>query len=77
MKKSLFQRIFEAVSGVEEVGLIQRPGWSAPIMHYRFRCPRHGLVVNYPMGHSETLWCPKCHAELVAESVNTQLEAVR
>jgi len=40
-----------------------RPGWSGSIPFYRFFCPKHGEVENYPQGHAEILRCPKCNEE--------------
>jgi len=39
------------------------PGWNAAIPFYRFRCPQHGPVENYPQGYAEILRCPKCDLE--------------
>lgn len=48
---------------VTKVGYWWTKGWSAPIMFYRFRCPKHGWVVDYLHGYSEYLDCPACHYE--------------
>ena len=42
-----------------QVGLYLAPGWDAPRTMYRFRCPKHGWVVNHP-GPDRTLACPLC-----------------
>jgi hypothetical protein len=44
----------------EFLGFMTRPGWSGELPCYRFRCPVHGIVENYPQGHDEVLLCPHC-----------------
>ena len=45
------------------VGYYMREGWRGPIMFYQFKCPKHGLVVDYPHGHAQRLECPVCGVE--------------
>ena len=40
-----------------------RPGWRGSLPFYRFFCPKHGVVENYPQGYAEVLRCPKCVEE--------------
>ena len=40
-----------------------KPGWKGSLPFYRFQCPKHGLVENYPMGYEEILHCPECDKE--------------
>jgi len=40
-----------------------KEGWKAPIPHYAFRCPIHGIVVNYAHGFNQRLECPECRKE--------------
>ncbi len=51
------------VSGRAYLGDYRADGWSGTLPLYAFRCPRHGVVVNYPMGFEKRLECPKCLAE--------------
>jgi hypothetical protein len=44
----------------EFLGFITKPGWSGELPYYRFRCPVHGLVEDYPHGYDEALLCPHC-----------------
>jgi hypothetical protein len=44
----------------EFLGFLTRSGWSGELPYYRFRCPVHGLVENYPQGYDEILLCPHC-----------------
>ena len=37
-----------------------RSGWSRALPHYAFKCPVHGVVVDYPHGYGERLECPVC-----------------
>jgi len=40
------------------------PGWEGFLPFYRFHCPKHGYVVDYPHGHGGWLSCPKCREEM-------------
>ena len=42
---------------------ITRPGWRGSLPLYAFRCPTHGVVQDYPHGHSQRLECPRCREE--------------
>jgi len=55
-----FQKIILYLRGYAGVGLRKLLGWRAPIGFYAFRCPEHGLVVDYPHGHRQRLSCPLC-----------------
>ena len=39
------------------------PGWEGSLPFYAFKCPDHGIVVDYPHGYDQRLDCPKCHRE--------------
>jgi len=60
---SLPQRLRLRLRGKVPVGYRVKPGWTAPIMHYAFRCPVHGVVVDYPHGYRNRLSCPRCLEE--------------
>ena len=60
---NLWQRLKLRLSGYVYVGDRQREGWKGPLPHYAFNCPNHGLVENYPHGHSQRLECPRCREE--------------
>ena len=60
---TLLQRLRLRLFGSVPVGYQREPGWSAPIMHYAFRCPVHGLIVDYRHGFRESLYCLKCWKE--------------
>lgn len=57
---SLTQKFRLRLFGHVSVGTRMKEGWKAPIMHYAFKCPVHGIVVSYPHGFEERLDCPKC-----------------
>lgn len=52
---SMFQRLRLRLFGSVPVGYRVKSGWRGPIMHYAFRCPVHGVVVDYPHGQYESL----------------------
>jgi len=47
----------------KQVGLYIKNGWKSPIMFYQFKCPIHGMVINYPLGYDKRLECPICLLE--------------
>ena len=60
---TLTQKLRLKLFGTTPVGYRMKPGWSAPIMHYAFRCKKHGTVINYPSGYAQRLKCPLCLEE--------------
>jgi len=48
------------------IGHQTRPGWRGALPFYRFFCPKHGPVENYPQGRAQVLRCPKCDKEYIA-----------
>jgi len=60
---SPLQRLRLKLFGKVPVGYRQKQGWRAPIMHYAFRCPIHGVVVDYKHGFKNRLSCPLCLEE--------------
>ena len=57
------QRLRLRLFGKVPVGYRRKSGWKAPIMHYAFKCPVHGVVVDYPHGFHERLTCLRCLEE--------------
>jgi hypothetical protein len=57
---SLIQQIQLLITGSAPTETRRRPGWKGELQFYAFRCPVHGIVENYPQGHSRTLNCPIC-----------------
>jgi len=60
VRLSPVQRLVLRLRGRVYVGRYTRPGWQGPLPFYAFRCPEHGIVVNYPQGFRRVLRCPKC-----------------
>ena len=60
MNLGIIQRLQLRLTGTVCVGNRMKLGWKEPIPHYAFRCPIHGIVVNYPHGYRQRLECPKC-----------------
>jgi len=72
------------IAGHVYLGHQARPGWRGGLPFYAFRCPEHGVVVDYPHGFEGRLSCPRCSdverpphvAPLVeAEAMNMVVEA--
>ena len=59
------QRLRLRLFGHVSVGYMMKQEWKAPIEHFAFRCPIHGLVENYPQGFEERLSCPRCLEDAV------------
>jgi len=49
------------------VGHRRLQGWSGALPFYRCKCPEHGEYETYPQGFSESLPCPQCNFNNVAE----------
>ena len=62
---NILQWVSLKILGYAYIGSRTYPGWNAAIPFYRFRCPKHGPVENYPQGYAEILRCPKCDEERV------------
>ena len=58
-----FQKLQVISMGHVRVGKHSKPGWSGAIEFYLFLCKKHGYVTNYPQGHAQNLFCPKCREE--------------
>ena len=74
-----FQRLELFLTGSAYVGHRTRPGWKGSLPFYVFRCPKHGLVEDYPHGYNGRLDCPMCshksvHPELVEKIVEAVLD---
>ena len=50
-----------------QIGRHKMEGWKRPLPFYCWRCPDHGIVINYRQGHSQTLYCPHCQDKLERE----------
>ena len=59
------------MSGHVYVGDRYKERWKEPIPHYAFKCPKHGIIVDYPHGYNQRLECPKCREEEKAEIKQT------
>ncbi len=57
---SWFQRFLIRTRGYAFVEHRIRPGWRAHLPFYAFKCPEHGIVVDYPHSHKSNLTCPIC-----------------
>jgi len=60
---TLFERLRLRIFGSVPVGRRIKPSWSGPIMHYAFKCPKHGIVMNYPHGEDGRFDCLHCLEE--------------
>ena len=54
------------LTGRAYLGEYREEGWAGTLPLYAFRCARHGIVANYPMGFEKRLECPRCLAERLA-----------
>lgn len=56
-------RIIMTLQGYVYVGHRMRDGWRGPLPFYKFKCPVHGEVEDYPHGYAQRLECPLCKTE--------------
>jgi len=54
------QRMKLRLFGIVNVGDRMDEGWSSSLPLFAFRCKKHGLQFEYPIGHSKLLLCPEC-----------------
>lgn len=60
---NILERIKNHRSDATYIGHKTRPGWHGSLPFYRFFCPKHGEVENYPQGYAQILRCPTCDEE--------------
>ena len=58
-----FQRLEIYLTGKAYLEHRKLPGWKGSLSFYIFRCPKHGIVEDYPHGYRERLECPECVKE--------------
>ena len=61
---TLIQEIRLTILGITSTNKRTNPGWEGEIMYYAFKCPRHGVVEDYPHGFNHRLRCPICQKNL-------------
>jgi len=59
------QRLELFLTGRAYVGHRRRPGWTGSLPFFAFKCPKHGIVEDYPHGYNSRLDCPRCRREIV------------
>ena len=70
---TLLNRLKLQLNGYVYVGDKKRNDWKGPLPHYAFKCPKHGIVVDYPHGYNQRLECPFCREEQVqAKALNAK-----
>lgn len=63
------QRLKLHLTGRVYIGHRTRPGWNGSLPFYKFKCPKHGIVEDYPHGYDDRLDCPECFKEEPASIV--------
>jgi len=61
---SWIQKLKLKISGRVYIEHQKRPRWNNPLPFYAFRCPEHGIVIDYPHGFNSRLDCPECEFRL-------------
>ena len=60
-KLTLLQRIKLRLLGYVYIGHYKlSETWRDSLPFYAFKCPKHGIVVDYPHGYYDRLDCPYC-----------------
>ena len=60
---TLAARVKIKLFGSIYIGHFSKPGWNGSLPFFMFKCEKHGIVTNYPMGFEATLRCPHCERE--------------
>ncbi len=63
MKLTLIQKIKLKINGRVYLEHRTKHGWRGSLPFYAFRCPIHGIVIDYPHGVDDSLSCTKCWEE--------------
>lgn len=63
VKLSLIQKFKMKINGRLYIEHRTRPGWKGSLPFYAFKCPVHGVVIDYAHGEDDYLSCPKCWEE--------------
>ena len=50
------------------VGDRTRDDWRGPLPFYAFKCPVHGVQVDYPHGYRDRLNCPECRDNFLSQT---------
>ena len=64
MKLSLPQRIKLGLFGKALLGYFEKSLGEEQVTYYAFKCPIHGIQMDYPHGHDNTLTCPECFKQV-------------
>jgi len=68
------QRLKLHLTGRAYIGHRKKPGWKEPLPFYKFRCPKHGIVEDYPHGYNERLDCPLCQIQRIRDFIQEDIE---
>lgn len=63
VRLSLIQKIKMKINGRVYIEHRTRPGWKGSLPFYAFKCPAHGVVIDYTHGVDDYVACPKCFEE--------------
>ena len=63
MKLTLIQKIKLKINGRVYIEHRTRPRWNRPLPFYAFKCPVHGIVIDYTHDVDDYVSCPKCFEE--------------
>lgn len=73
----LIEKLKIQLSGNIYIGEKKMNGWKESLPFYMFKCPIHGYVTTYVMGHDNNLICPICIKEILKENKNSIKEDVK
>jgi len=60
---NFLQRLELFLTGRAYVGHRRLTGWKGSLPFFAFKCPKHGIVEDYPHGYNSRLDCPRCKRE--------------
>ena len=72
IKLSLWQRFLFWLNGYVFLRWEKRPDWTDYQPIYLVKCKKHGNFLDYPHGHKNYFFCPKCRQEILKEWQSTK-----
>ena len=71
-RMTLINRLKLQLQGHLNRGLKEHPETKTPLKYYAFKCDVHGIVEDYPHGHSKYLECPICREKRLKEFLESR-----
>lgn len=70
-KLSVWNRLILLFKGYVFIRYEKRSGWTKAMPIYAFKCPKHGIQLDYPHGFDDRLDCKSCNYSLRMNSTRS------